>query len=225
MEKLELEKKLIIFDLDGTLIDSSNQIISAVVRARSKFHLKLAEKEFLNSQIGLPARELFSDLKLTEPEVVNVVETFRKYLRASELSTSDVFPKVPDLLLSLKNLGLELSVATNKPTDLAKIALRQTGLLNFFKVVLGSDNLMPKPDPAIIQGCIMHFQIKSSEAVMIGDRCEDMIAAKLSGASGVGVLQGCHNSNQLLEAGAVQVFSDISEILELINKGESFDNL
>ena len=225
MEKLGLNKKLIIFDLDGTLIDSTKQIVSAVDAARAKLKLPNANPEFLESKIGLPAKELFSDLELNTEDTDNAVAIFREHLKIIRINQSDVFESVFELLSSLKKMDLILSVATNKPTDLAKIALANVELLDFFDLVLGSDNLMPKPDPAILNYCLMHFGVEAAQAVMLGDRVEDMRAAHSAGVSGVGILQGTHKISELIDAGANRVFSNISEILVLVNKGWDFADL
>lgn len=225
MEKLELNKKLIIFDLDGTLIDSAKQIVSAVDAARAELKLPSANPESLESKIGLPAKELFSDLELSTEDINNAVVIFREHLKIIRIDQSDVFESVFELLTSLKRMDLILCVATNKPTDLAKLALANVELLDFFDLVLGSDNLPPKPDPAILNYCLMHFGVEAAQAVMLGDRVEDMRAAQSAGVSGVGILQGIHKTSELIDAGANRVFSNISEILVVVNEGWNFADL
>jgi phosphoglycolate phosphatase len=222
---LGLEKNLIIFDLDGTLVDSANQIISSVQSARKQLNFVPAESDFLYSKIGLPARHLFSDLILSENEVTNLVEAFRANLKNTILNQNDVFTDVPELLALLQRIGYQISVATNKPSDLARQALESSGLLELVDFVIGSEKLPPKPDPAILETCLSHFKVQPSQAVMIGDRREDMMAAKSANVLGVGITQGIHNPAQLKDAGAAQVFNDISEILTHMKKGWNFEDL
>jgi phosphoglycolate phosphatase len=219
LEELGLAK-LVLFDLDGTLIDSARQIMLAVDHSREDLKYTHGERDFLKSKIGLSAYELFADLKLSESEIEKAVELFREYLWAIKLEPNDVFNDVQKLLELLRNKGLKLAVATNKPTDLAKHALESVSLLNFFDLVVGSENLAPKPNPAILISCLATLKIKPPQVVMIGDRCEDMSAARAAKVLGYGVLQGVHTEEQLKVSGASKVFRDISQLLRQV-KGMS----
>ena len=224
MEELELIK-LVIFDLDGTLVDSARQIICAVEQTRDELEFAHADSEFLKSKIGLPAKELFADLHLTESEITTAISVFRSHLRKLPLNQNDVFDGVQKLLKHLKLQGRQVAVATNKPTELAQLALHETKLLSLIDLVVGSENLHPKPDPASINKCLDNFQIISKQAVMIGDRCEDMLAAAKAGVSGIGVVQGSHTSVELKNAGAKEIFSNISDLHLRLSEGWGFENI
>jgi phosphoglycolate phosphatase len=217
--------KLVIFDLDGTLIDSTTQIILAVNRTRNQLRMSSAGHKFLTSQIGLSAKELFSDLELTEVEVDQAVEIFRGHLRDITLRREDVFDAVPEMLNFLKSRGNLLAIATNKPSDLAKIALEDSGLLKHIDFIAGSESLPHKPDPALVSSCLQNFNLNPTQAVMIGDRCEDMIAARCAKVAGFAVLQGFHTEVQLMESGARQVFLSIGKMFEKLSEGWIFENL
>jgi phosphoglycolate phosphatase len=222
----ELEKiRLAVFDLDGTLIDSARQIVLAVNRTREGLQLSNVEKELLKSKIGLPAKELFSDLSLSRTESDTAVKSFRTHLRAIRLEPSDAFSKSFELLDFLKVKGMKLAIATNKPTDLAKIALKETELLPFFDLVVGGEKLSPKPNPATVAKCLLHLNQAPSRAVMIGDRLEDMLAASAVNVSAYGVLQGIHNEVELRNAGAKQIFLSISHLFRKLKEGWNFENI
>ena len=224
MEELGITK-LVIFDLDGTLIDSARQILLAVNYTRQELKLPTAERNFLRSKIGLPAKELFADLNLKESESEKAVAIFRNYLWTLKLVPRDVFSDGHELLSSLKKKGLQLAVATNKPSDLAKHALEGTRLLQFFDLVVGSENLPPKPNPDMIIKCFSTFKLNSSQAVMIGDRTEDMLAASSARVLAFGVLQGFHTKMELENSGAGCVFQSISDLSERVRNGWNFENL
>ena len=224
MEELGL-KKLVVFDLDGTLINSSSQIVEAVLQSRKDLGWDPADKDFLTTKIGLPAKELFCDLNLGEEEIEKGVSTFRHHLRNLKLNPRDSYQGALELLQSLRGNGQKIAVATNKPLELARRALSETGLLELIDHVVGVDGLPPKPDPAVIRACLSHFQINSSVAVMVGDRCEDMEAARAIGVSCIGVNQGAHSQAELLQAGASQVLANLSGILEKVREGWNFEHL
>lgn len=224
MEELGVNP-LIIFDLDGTLIDSSSQIIQAVQLTRKNLQVENADYEFLYSKIGLPAKELFSDLNLNDFEAESLVSHFRNLLRELVLSRHDVFSEVPELLGFLKNKGIKIAIATNKPSNLANTALETTGLSQYIDYVVGGETLEPKPNPAIVLECLRVLKHKPENSLMVGDRREDMLAACAAGVKAFGLLQGVHNYSELISAGAQQVFTSISEYYSKLQGGWSHENL
>jgi phosphoglycolate phosphatase len=225
LEKLELVKKLVIFDLDGTLVDSTDQIWNAVYSTREKLHYTQELKENLVPKIGLAARELFADLNLTDLEVTRAVETLRKEISDIKLTELNLYPSVQELLNLLISRNFLLAIGTNKPFWLADKALKECNIRGNFTLVAGSDSLPLKPDKAILEYCINHLSIPSNSTIMIGDRVEDMHAASSARVISYGVLQGVHNRNQLLEAGAKKVFFDITDLYESLVQGWDFDDL
>jgi phosphoglycolate phosphatase len=224
LEKLAVNK-IVIFDLDGTLINSNEQISEAVKLTRDELNFPQPNTLFINSKIGLPASELFSDLKLKASDETFVVEKFRLILKSISLEPRNSFTGSGKLLELLKSKGMRLAVATNKPSDLARNALEETELSKFIDVVVGGEKLRPKPHPAIVLKCIEELKSRPALAVMFGDRCEDMIAANEAKVPCYGLLQGIHGSEDLKKAGAKGVFKNISELLKSIQDGWNFENL
>ncbi len=225
MEKLELAKKLIIFDLDGTLVDSTDQICSAVHSTREKMRYTQVSNETLVPKIGLAARELFSDLDLNSIEIVKAVDTFRKHIRNIKLTELNLFPNVIDLLNLLISRNFSLAIGTNKPFWLADKTLKECKIRGKFSSVTGGDFLPLKPDKAILENCLEHLNVNATSAIMIGDRAEDILAATSARVVSYGVLQGTHNKDQLFEAGAKEVFLNITDLYESLVKGWNFENL
>jgi phosphoglycolate phosphatase len=219
MEKLELEKSTFLFDLDGTLINSSRHIVQAVNLTRSDMGLRFISDHHITSKIGLPASQLFEDLSLEAQELNLVINNFRQHLRAISMSAKDVYPGVISLLELLCRLGRKLAVATNKPRSLAIKALHESGILPSFSLVVGADDLPPKPDPGILKECIKSLGSTPKETAMVGDRPEDMMAAVSAGATGIGVTQGFHSKKELLDSGAEIVVKSFSEIERIIRAG------
>jgi phosphoglycolate phosphatase len=225
LEKLEVNVKLVIFDLDGTLLESSTQIYQSVVLARQKLGLKVVPKKNIEAKIGLDAKKLFEDLQLRESELNETVETFRRILANQEFSPKDLFPQCNELLTALEDSGVELAVATNKPTYLANQALEQTKISHFFKVVKGADALPPKPNPAILEYCLKQTGIHASESTMIGDRLEDMQAAKIANIRPIGITQGPHSKEDLLKNGAEKTFKSLAQLHNRMKRGCLVANL
>ncbi len=225
MDKLNLVKNSIIFDLDGTLVDTTDQIYSAVYLTRELSHYAQVSKETLVSKIGLAASELFSDLNLNNTETIKAVNNFRKHLSNIKLSERNLFPCVMDLLNLLISRNFLLSVGTNKPYWVADKTLKECKIREKFHFVVGGDSLPLKPDKAIIENCLKRLNATSAAAIMIGDRIEDIRAATSASVVACGVLQGVHDKNQLFEAGAKKVFLDITDLYESLVKGWNFEDL
>ena len=217
--------KAFLFDLDGTLVDSANQIFEAVDLARVELKYASAPDKFIYSKIGLPAKDLFEDLDLSESELSNAVKLFRYNLSRIKLSKDDLFSGVLDILELLTQKGIKLGVATNKPTALAIQSLSDSGIHNYFDFVVGADNHPPKPDPAIILKCLDLMLIEPDEAVMIGDRIEDVLAAKAAKVLPIGIAQGAHSEEHLMNSGADRTFQNISLLYQKINEGEAIANI
>jgi len=209
----------IFFDLDGTLIDSTDQIHEAVALTRKNKSYPDLSLAHIQSKIGLQARELFSDLTLSAPEEESAVRLFRQHLLSIELNQSYLFDGVFDLLIWARENKIRMAVATNKPRNLALKVLQDTGIAEFFQHVEGSDNLPSKPHPAIITRCLDVLKVEKHLACMIGDRVEDTLAAKKSGVKAFGVIQGPHTSESHIEAGAEKTFQNFNSLLDFFKLG------
>jgi phosphoglycolate phosphatase len=203
---------LLVFDLDGTLIDSYLDISAAANLARVALGFPEANSEILHRNIGLPARELFQDLSLNEAQMSEIVASFREYLSISMESGSVFFPGVLDFLQAANENRHSLAIATNKPMDLARKLVSHCELSKLVQLTVGVGKFSAKPSPAMITYCTEYF--KASSTIMFGDRVEDIQAANTSGASAIGVVQGFHTEQELFTSGASHVFPDFGKIHE-----------
>jgi len=219
MEELVKRIKAIIFDLDGTLIDSTDQIYQAVSLTRKELGFPNIDLDQVQLKIGLQASELFSNLDLSGPEESSAVEVFRRHLLNLKLDQSHLFDGVPKLLMWGKENEYRMAVATNKPRHLAIKSLEETGILRFFDHVEGSDDLPSKPNPAIINRCLEILTVDRDFACMIGDRVEDTLAARASGIKAYGVIQGPHALEKHIEAGAEKTFQSFHALLDFVELG------
>lgn len=218
MEKLDLSNKLVLFDLDGTLVDTKNQIFQAVKSTRTFFNYEQVRPNTIWKLVGLDANELFADLKLNKTEVFSAVEQFRKNLIALPLSRDNLFPKTKQLLIELISRNCRLGIVTNKPKYLALRVLQETEIQDFFELVIGGDILPKKPDPSMIIYGLKSMNTDPSLTYMIGDRMEDIEAARQARVTAIGISQGPHSENDLVSAGSQKVFSSIAELYNHISE-------
>jgi phosphoglycolate phosphatase len=207
-----------IFDLDGTLVDSNAQIGNSANRVRSERGYRLLSDLEILSLVGLPASALFKDLTSSEQETAVLVNDFRSELRKEIININKEYVDALDFVTTLRSKNAHTSIATSKPTDLAKLVVENSKYKGLFKIISGTGFRDPKPDPGVILEVITSAKLKS--AVMFGDRPEDMIAAKRAGIVAVGIAQTAFSTLELLDSGADKAFTNFRElILAIENSG------
>ena len=205
--------------MDGTLFNSTKQIISSANLARQKLGYVTKNKDFYEPFIGLSAGNLFSDLSLKNRDIEIIVSEFRKHLSESIKTKNILFGGVLKFLKKTKESNILIGIATTKPTAIAKLVIRNSEIRTLINHIQGTDSFAPKPNPTVILKCLDKF--KTSNAIMFGDRIEDITAGKNAGIISVGISQGFHSSHALSENGASLVFDNFTTALrnwrELMN--------
>jgi phosphoglycolate phosphatase len=204
----------ILFDLDGTLVDSTHQIVAAANKARINFGISIRSREYYLERIGLPADFLFEDLRQNDQDVAVLVDKFRENLNEISCYPSNLYTGVVGLLDLLSKSDCPVLIATNKPASLAAKVLREVGVRDRFREVVGIDGLRPKPSPDIINRCLSLLNVSPSKAIMIGDRREDVQSATEAGVKAIGIAQGFHSEVDLLDSGAIATFPTINHLFE-----------
>jgi len=203
---------LIIFDLDGTLVDSYSQIESAMDTARMALGHTESPRGQIFQRLGLPVNDLFSDLSLTPEGQDELISEFRMRLNESINLENKCFPYVVELLHQIHKLGIKVAIATGKSTSMARKVVENSALQGSIDFIQGTDGFMPKPSPEVIVRCLEKYP--GLRAVMIGDRSEDIIAATMAGISSIGVAQSAHSELTLLSEGANLTFRDMHGLYE-----------
>lgn len=201
-----------VFDMDGTLFDSVDQIISAANSTRIEFGYESREKVFYIPFIGLPARNLFIDLNLLESEEKNFALKFREYLSKLIKTDNKLFKGAVEFLQKSKDSNIFIGIATTKPSALAHLVVENSKISYLVDHVQGTDNFQAKPDPTVILRCLE--ELKTDKAIMFGDRIEDMIAGKRAGIKSIGISQGFHSHEKLHTSGADLVVDNFVTLLD-----------
>lgn len=175
--------KLAIFDLDGTLLNSVQDITKATNYVLLQYSVRQLSEESIRPLIGLPASKIFETAGLAELNIANAIEIFRDHLRQHAGDSSTVYPTVTAELEKIQSSGMAMAVATNKPTELAIKVLERSGLLNFFDFVQGATDMRAKPSPDTLQECMRMIGVEPDQTVMIGDSEVDFQAAKTARCS------------------------------------------
>jgi phosphoglycolate phosphatase len=211
-------RQVILFDLDGTLVDSVEQISRNLNQARADFGFSTQSLGFYERLIGLPVGELLSDLKIRSDVQLDLVAHFRRLLLLDiQGGNIKIYPGVIELLRLLEKMEIQLAVATSKPSSIAEEVIRCSALSQFNIHVQGTDNFSPKPDPTVILRILAEFEGKPS--FMVGDRTEDVVAAKRAGISAIGIAASAHTVENLKDAGAKATFKSFLHFYESV-KGD-----
>jgi phosphoglycolate phosphatase len=180
----EIRLKAVLFDLDGTLIDSKRDIAAAANAARVHFGMPALPLEVVTSYIGWGIEHLNRKSLETEDlaRLTEGLEVLKAYYREHCVDQTVVFPGVRELLEFLKGRGVKMGLVSNKPHEFTLITLEKLGLMPYFGAVLGADatpNKKPHPEPLL--AALKKLGVSPSEAVMIGDSPVDAEAARAAG--------------------------------------------
>lgn len=182
----------VIFDLDGTLVDSSPGIITAVQRVlASHGYAPLTSLECEQLLAISPIQSAFKQLlKVTDELAQNFSDEYRYNYLSGDLYNSACYPMIVELLNFLQKNNIKLGIASYKREDTLIDIIRYLKLESYFQVICGSDskNKLTKSD--ILQKCITELNVVCSDVLYIGDSFSDCEAAKIVGCTFIGVSYG-----------------------------------
>lgn len=208
----------VLFDLDGTLLDSFGSIGDLTDAAlREAGHLP-CDRDILRRLIGLPLEAVFQQIWPTVPDAMTVARAIATY-RAQQLQDASprFFAGVSELLTDLRVHGVRIAIVTTKGTPAATRALTDGGMIGHVEVVIGGD-IVPhlKPHPAPAHMALQRLGIGAHRAVVVGDTTHDIHMAVAAGCPAVGVTWGAHDAATLRSAGAVSVVSEMRALRDAL---------
>ena len=208
-----------LFDLDGTLTDSSEGIINCAVYALTELGRKAPEREALRPFLGPPLSWSFRNLcGLEEDEAEEAVRIYRRRYSTIGLFENRSYDGIPELLGALKKDGLRLAVATSKPEVFSVRILEKFGLMEYFDAVVGcglDGSLDTKAE--VVAEALRRLGVQDkSRAVMVGDRKYDVAGAAEAGLRTIGAGWGYAEAGELEEAGALWIAKEPEELLRTL---------
>ncbi len=201
---------LAIFDLDGTLVDSVEDLAASVNHALARAGLPLRHRDEVRRFIGNGARPLI-ERSVGEhlDRIEEVLADWRVHYQAHLLDHTRPYPGIVELLAGARRT---LALQSNKPGPMTRRILEGLGLLSRFAVVLGGGEAPPKPDPGGVLAILDRLGARREEAVFIGDSTMDVATARNAGVSFVGVTWGLMSREELAGAGAVNLVDRAEEL-------------
>jgi phosphoglycolate phosphatase len=204
---------LIVFDWDGTLMDSTAGIALSIQEAAREMGLPVPAREAASHVIGLGLHDSLRGAVPSLPveKYMDFVELYRKHFRAQQ-ETMTLFPGVRELLDRLQSAGHRLAVATGKSRRGLDYALDMTGLRGHFVASRCADETQPKPHPAMLLELMDELALSAGELLMIGDTSHDLGMANSAGVDAVAVTYGAHPGDALR---ALAPLACVSSVVEL----------
>jgi len=209
--------KLIIFDLDGTLIDAYAAISSSFNYVMRRLGLKPRSPGFIRRLVG------WGDLNLLRPYVPEKdlgrsLRLYRNHHKLSLIRQSRLYPYTRVLLRKLKDRGCKLAVASNRPSRFSLILLKHLKIMNFFDYVLCADKLeRGKPDPEILNKIIRKFAFKKSQVLYVGDMVIDAQAGRRSKVRTIIVTSGSSSRLEIKREHPFKIISGIRQLAGMLS--------
>ena len=204
---------LLVFDWDGTLLDSAAAIVSAVQSACRDTGVLVPADERARHAIGLGLNDLFrySVPDIVDAQLPSLIERYRFHYLSSDQGLK-LFPGVRELLAALSSLGYQLAVATGKSRNGLNRALTHSGLSPYFSATRCADECFSKPHPQMLLELMEELSVAPDKTLMIGDTSHDLQLGSNAGVASLAVTYGAHSPSTLEKFGALALVNDVATL-------------
>ncbi|MHA7155551.1 HAD hydrolase-like protein [Arthrobacter sp. TMN-50] len=212
---------LVLFDLDGTLVDPAGAITGGIVGSLRAHGLPRPTEDQLRAMVGPPlVTSLRSIGGVPEHQLASVIAHYRDGYRSQGMASSKPYPGVVGVVEALRAEGHLVAVATQKPQGLARELLRVQQMDTLFGSIHGSPDQEQTPGPEgktpIIGAALAEYEGRYEGAVMVGDRSHDISGAAANGLACIPVTWGFGSAEEFSEAGATEPADSAERLMQLI---------
>jgi phosphoglycolate phosphatase len=210
---------LLIFDWDGTLMDSAGAIAACIQAACADMGLPIPSREAASHVIGLGLREALEHLfpELPEHQHPQLADHYRRHFIAQDHEIP-LFEGARELIAELHADSFQLAVATGKARRGLTRVFQHTGLEAYFHASRTADETFSKPHPAMIEELLEELMVAPERALMIGDTTHDLEMARNAGVSSLGAGYGAHPAENLHDHGALRVCASFAELADWLRQ-------
>jgi haloacid dehalogenase superfamily, subfamily IA, variant 3 with third motif having DD or ED/haloacid dehalogenase superfamily, subfamily IA, variant 1 with third motif having Dx(3-4)D or Dx(3-4)E len=213
------EYQLIIFDWDGTLMDSVGRIVSSMQKAALASNLAVPSKNSVKDIIGLSLQVSMQRLfpGSSEEEHKTLIQHYSHYYKHLDDTPTPLFPDIARMVQQLHVNGKLLAVATGKSRNGLERVLAETDMASLFCARRGADEAKSKPDPLMLQQILHELSIPVQSAVMVGDSVHDLAMAQAIGMDSIGVSWGVHNKTMLESHQPIAIVDSVAELYQQLS--------
>ena len=214
--------RLLVFDWDGTLMDSEARILSCVRAAARDLGLETPADAAIRNIIGLGLQEAVQMLfpGLEQSGVAAVIDRYRHHYLHADETPSELFPGSLTVLRELESREYLLAVETGKGRRGLQKVLNSTRLEHLFHATRCADETFSKPHPQMLLEILDELGVEADEALMIGDTEYDLEMAGNAGVRSVAVGYGAHEPERLAGHGPLTILEDIADLIGWLDEGE-----
>lgn len=212
--------QLLVFDWDGTLMDSQQEIVHCIQAAAIELELPVPSDSQASNIIGLGLKESMEKLFPGADDVLcqNMVNAYRRHFLGGKGFESTLFNGAEAVLRELEAMGYLLAVATGKSRKGLERVFNSTGLGDVFHYTRCADESFSKPHPAMLEEIMSFLGTDPGETLMIGDTEYDLEMAVNAGTAGVGVSYGAHEPERLMKHQPLAVLDQITDLPGWLNQ-------
>lgn len=212
-------KKLVIFDLDGTLLNTIADLAAATNQALRHFGYPTHETEAYRFFVGNGINKLFEralpDGERTEENILKIRSRFVPYYDEHNADLSRPYPGIPELLSTLQKQEIRMAVASNKyQAATRKLISHYFPEINFVEVLGQREGIPAKPDPSIVYDIMRKAEVKNEEVLYVGDSNVDMQTAHHAGVTAIGVAWGFRPRTELEALYPAHILEKAEELLQ-----------
>lgn len=213
--------KAVLFDLDGTLIDSFEGIAKSAQYALRRFGINEENLENLRPFVGPPLVESFQKwYGLSEEQAIEATDIYRERYRPIGILECSLYPGVEECIRTLKAEGYQIGMASSKPEEFCRRILEHFGLLDLFDDVVGAtfDRRIDTKEEVLNEVLRRWSDIPKDQMCLIGDTMFDLVGAKKIGIDCIAVSYGFGDAEEMLQNGAVAICDRMADLPELIQR-------
>jgi len=212
-----MKYKLVIFDLDGTLIDAYAAIAAGINQMLQSLGYPRQKLEVIKRKVGWGVEKLIEPF-IEKKDYQRAVEVYLKSQETLLPKMTKLLPGAKEVLKELKEKGCRLAVASNRPSSFSEPLLKHLKIAQYFSFILCADQINSyKPNPKILSLILKKLNIPPEETVYVGDMALDAETGKNAKVKTIIVLTGSSNQKEVIAAKPFKIINQISEILLFIN--------
>ena len=204
---------VVLFDLDGTLVDSIELIVAAAMKAFASRPGPSPSEQQIRNTIGRPLPTTFGPWLVDDSDLPFLISKYREYQLEHHDRLTNAYDGIVDAVAALDAAGCRMGIVTSKVGFMAERALAHTGLARYMQFIIASDSTTrhkPEPDPVLL--ALERLDATPDGTWFVGDSPYDMQAGRAAGVRALGVSWGAFTTQTLLEAGAIAVIDTPPEL-------------